>query len=493
MKKNLFLLVALASVAIGCTKSEVVKAPGHNKEIKFNTYVGKTAATKAVSGDLAYLQSFTSEETPSFHVNAFLHDESAVKIDESTGLLDISKIGMTSAYMDKDVWWLSGTDATGIPEETPTLKVIFSEAAVTPAPTLEGAYDGSSIPTGWYDSYSPLANWYATSEQTANTEDGTPTWSAWTIIAITEDNNTNANGSWDYPGTVYWPDATTNRKLAFSAYSLNASDNITFSIPGEGENAERVETPYSHFTYTVPESVAEQDDLLVTPLIPSQGISATGEHATVGLSFKHLLSRVGFSLIANRNEPDIKISIKSVVLEGPFASQGIVALKSLAPEITPIPGAEQASYSLFESMEGGQYEYFEWESSKDRHPIYANKIYTPEVVSKDETTQEEVKTPEEFKDKEDAAPENRYMMIIPTTLGADACISVVYQLTDGAEQTAEISLANWKFEAGKSYDFVFKVSTSAIGFYVEVTDWLPYFPNGENTGIYPLNPEVPEE
>ena len=33
MKKALFFIVALASVAIGCTKSEVVKAPGHNKEI----------------------------------------------------------------------------------------------------------------------------------------------------------------------------------------------------------------------------------------------------------------------------------------------------------------------------------------------------------------------------------------------------------------------------------------------------------------------------
>lgn len=486
MKRFFIISLALAAVAVGCTKSEVTKAPGHNKEIKFNTYVGKAPMTKAVSGDLAYLQSFTTQDTPAFHVNAFLHAE--VGVNENTELLDIATISLASAYMDKDVWWVANAESAGIPEETATLKVIFSEAEAQPE--LTGAYDGT-VPAGWDDAYTPNARWFATS--TASTTTGeddatTTTWSDWAVTEITEDNNTNNLGSWDYPGTVYWPDANSSRKLAFSAYSLNVKDDIEFTIPGEDGNA--VETPYSAFTYTVPAIVAEQNDLLVTPLIPNQGITPTGERTTVGLTFKHMLSRVGFSLIANRNDEDIDITIKSVVVNGPFASKGTVELKSLNPAIVALAGDEHASYSLFQTMESGAYECCVWESKKERQPIYANMLYTPATTTQDATTGEETTVPESYDANKTANPANRYMMIIPTTLSADAHILVKYQLTDATEQTAKISLANWQFEAGKSYDFVFKVSTSAIGFYVEVTPWDSYFPTEENTGIYTLTPEI---
>lgn len=489
MKKTLLFIVALASVAVGCTKSEVVKAPGHNKEIKFATYVGKTPATKAMSGDLAYLQSFTSEQTPSFHVNAFIHTE--VDKDPATDLFNIEGIAMSSAYMDKDVWWVSNESQLGIPEETTVLKVIFSESIEQPS--LEGAYSGDGIiPTGWSDAYSPRANWFATSEFTTTTaEDGTTTsaWGAWAITAITSENNTNALGSWDYPGTVYWPDANSSRKLAFSAYSLNVKNDIKFEVT----NAEGVTsaTPYSNFTYTVPQSVAAQNDLLVTPLIPNQGISATGDYTTVGLTFKHLLSRIGFSLIANRDDEDIKILIKSVTLNGKFPSKGTVDLHTLAPEIVALAGDEHTSYSLFETLEAGKHECCEWSSRIDRQPIYANTIYVPAVTTTNEETGEVTVTEKEkYEPNANPTPDNRYMMLIPTTLGADAHILVKYQLTDADEQTAKIPLADWKFEAGKSYDFVFKVSTSAIGFYVEVSPWDSYFPTEGSSGIYTLTPEI---
>ena len=107
------------------------------------------------------------------------------------------------------------------------------------------------------------------------------------------------------------------------------------------------------------------------------------------------------------------------------------------------------------------------------------------------TGEETIKEPEKYEAKTDAVAANRYMMLIPTTLGADAHILVKYQLTDADEQTAKISLADWKFDAGKSYDFVFKVSTSAIGFYVEVSPWDSYFPTADgSTGVYTLTPEI---
>ena len=490
MKKTLLFIVALASVVVGCTKSEVVKAPGRNKEIKFATYVGKTPVTKAMSGDLAYLQSFTSEQTPSFHVNAFIHTE--VERDEATGLLKIDDIYMSGAYMDKDVWWASSESQLGIPTETDALKVIFSEAVQQP--TLDGAYAGNgTIPTGWTDAYSPRANWYATSAlSTSTAEDGTVTseWGAWVITAITSENNSNPLGTWDYPGTVYWPDANSSRKLAFSAYSLNVKNDIEFKTTNADGVAE--DTPYSSFTYTVPQSVAAQNDLLVTPLIPNQGISATGDYTTVGLTFKHVLSRIGFSLIANRDDDDIKILIKSVTLNGSFPSKGTVNLHTLAPEIVALTGDEHTSYSLFETLEAGKYECCEWSSKVDRQPIYATTIYVPAVTSKNEETGEETVTEKEkYEANANPTPANRYMMLIPTELGEDAHILVTYQLTDADEQTAKISLASVKnFEAGKSYDFVFKVSTSAIGFYVEVSPWDSYFPTEGNSGIYTLTPEI---
>ena len=73
MKKALFFIVALASVAIGCTKSEVIKAPGRGREIKFDNYVGKTPVTKAESVDLDYLKQAIEDEG-GVQVYAFLHN-----------------------------------------------------------------------------------------------------------------------------------------------------------------------------------------------------------------------------------------------------------------------------------------------------------------------------------------------------------------------------------------------------------------------------------
>ena len=112
MKKALFFIVALAAVAIGCTKSEVVKAPGRGREIKFDTYVGKAPVTKAESADLAYLQRALESEG-GFQVYAFLHnyitpttqvpeDGSQVYYGDDK-YVDVTSVGTSSAYMDKEV------------------------------------------------------------------------------------------------------------------------------------------------------------------------------------------------------------------------------------------------------------------------------------------------------------------------------------------------------------------------------------------------------
>ena len=91
MKKTLFFIVALAAVAIGCTKSEVVKAPGRGREVKFDSYVGKSPLTKAESADLAYLQREIANEG-GFQVYAFLHNAIPQTENPETGEIDYSEI-----------------------------------------------------------------------------------------------------------------------------------------------------------------------------------------------------------------------------------------------------------------------------------------------------------------------------------------------------------------------------------------------------------------
>ena len=120
MKKIFFSICALAAVVVGCNKSEMVNAPGRGVEIDFNAYFAKAPLTKAISADADYLKTFTSEATPAFHVNGFLHTEitgtgapaaegGAATIQDS----DLTTISVSNAYMNKNVWWdVDDEDAT---------------------------------------------------------------------------------------------------------------------------------------------------------------------------------------------------------------------------------------------------------------------------------------------------------------------------------------------------------------------------------------------
>ena len=480
MKKALFIIVALASVAIGCTKSEVVKAPGRGREIKFSTYVGKTPVTKAESADLDYVKRATAEG--GFQVYAFLHNYiTPTPVTPPAGdevyngpdtEVDPSTIGTATAYMDKVVTW----DAS--------------------------------------------------------------------------------NSVWDYDGVVYWPDHTTSRKLAFAAYGLNVKNDIQWEIDEAVAGNEKTDHPekqsYTKFTYTVPSAVADQKDLLVAPFLPNQGLSENVEATPVTINFKHLLSRVGFQVVANQDTDDVQIKIQEVKLIGNFPKTGKVDLKGKGVIVPNV--AEGDAFELEYSFFPGN-EYFITTSSKVPTDIFANKIYvaaqdeteegTGEDTGSDDTTGTDDNTgtgedngeenddentdqpttpPTVEADNQDAS--NRYMMIMPSeqakhlvynedgtpVLDAEgnvtyiegkklpgAYIEVHYELTDAEPQKARVSLDGWKFEAGKSYTFIFKVSTYSIEFDVNVESWNEHFtavPEGgkpnEGNGYFTLTPIVGE-
>lgn len=430
MKKALFFIVALASVAIGCTKSEVIKAPGRGREIKFDTYLGNVPVTKAESVDTAYLRRPTAE-SGGVHVYAFLHtnvtdsievtDDSQL-INGSGKILDVSSVPTTSAYLDKVLTW----DA--------------------------------------------------------------------------------ANKNWDYPGVVYWPDYSSTRKLAFVAYALNAettvgSENLIeweadSNVPANDKSGHPEGQSYTKFTYTVPNTVKDQKDLLVTPFEANQGLDENANASAVQLNFKHLLSRVAFQVVANQ-DGDVDIDIKEITLHGKFPRQGKVDLKGRGV-IDPITTEDNPDAAYVEEYTFFQSEdyYFSTKSSKTATDIFENRRITTntEIVPDGEPGEGRSETVVDTLTYD----QNRFMMIMPSVQDG-AYLEVVYQLTDADVQTAQVALADgWNFAAGKSYTFIFKVSTLSIEFEVDVDEWTEHFssstdsegnttyPNGN--GIYTLIP-----
>ena len=330
MKRFIYTTIALAAVAGGCTKSNLVEGPqSMETPIEFETYNGRTPLTKASE------ITNTSIQADGFHVTAFY---------------DVNN----SVYMDRDVTW--------------------------------------------------------------------------------------SGNAWTYSPKAYWP---STGDLDFVAYGLNAASYIT---PAED---------HLTFTYTVPDIVANQEDLVASKFGNS---SKNADNSTVTIQMQHLLSKIGFQVktIYTGNAPDAQVTIKNITLKGDFNKTGSVNLKPAEDEtfkITPTADSEKAaSYALFTDGES-----FTAGASADAQPIYCNSVSNPDESS-------------------------RYMMIMPGNIGQKPTIEVEYKLTGQDDfQKAVIELKKpgasegttvpWTLEAGTAYEFIFTVSISSIDFTGEVVKW----------------------
>lgn len=251
------------------------------------------------------------------------------------------------------------------------------------------------------------------------------------------------NSSWEYrvdgvAEEVYWPG---NARLAFVAYNLAANSCINSDT----------QTP-TGFDFTVNQNVASQVDLVATGLDVMSG-ATNGEDTQVTLSFKHLLSRVGFKVLATHSS-DAAITISSVKLRGVFPKTGHVDLTLSAPAISPVTSGTNAyhyEYSLFAAADDPfVINSRECVTGTEEDPIGPQPIYGSDV-------------------------NNRYMMIMPGPQ-SNASIEVVYQLTgEESPNTAVLPLGdNWSFTAGLSYEFILKISTASIEFDATMSeDWSP--------------------
>ncbi len=310
------------------------------------------------------------------------------------------------------------------------------------------------------------------------------------------------DNKWSYKngGISYWPAEGT---MDFVAYGSNANKKATVNNISNTDLISFTAGSFTEFTYSVPDKVAEQEDLVVAPAILNQA-----KAAKVTFDFKHVLSKVGFSVVANTNNDDdndasndVNITIKNITLKGTFTNKGIINLKATTPVIsTDNINDAVTSYSLFDSdytkgATGTSYNGFVCESKTTSQPIYINTTFAAGDLATDPALPDldtnGVPTDETIKSNYDS----RYLMIMPGTVGdltsnATPYIEVIYELTEGKEEKAKVWLTldgtetgtNWTFDGGKAYEFVLKISTAAIGFTVDVNPWVDYFPVKDQSG-----------
>lgn len=309
-----------------------------------------------------------------------------------------------------------------------------------------------------------------------NTTDYTKTYMSSDVYDSTAGEGGTA--SWVTDVTSYWP---ASGSLDFVAYGLNTDktlDDGTEMMNFNGSN--------TSFIFKVPDSVAEQEDLVVSDFMSKKTLPDSGnadgvdQNGTVTFTLKHLLSRVGFkvqTLYTTDSAPDVTIKITDITLHGGFVNEGTVDLLAASVAITPDETKTTASFSFFE--EG---EYFEAAASKDPVQIYATG--TTAVLPEGQT----------FSPKTNDC----YMMLMPgtvkdnatsiETIGTDPYVEITYELSGAGSQTKRLALpdvkvsnevtTNWTFVANKAYEFLFTVSVESIDFSAEVLDWDYYQGDG---------------
>lgn len=289
------------------------------------------------------------------------------------------------------------------------------------------------------------------------------------------------NGTkWTYGDKkIYWPEGS---NLDFVAYGRNVTDLIS-------------DLDEASFIYTVPSNAAEQKDLVVaTPWLNHNNRTEAG--STVKFDFKHLLTKIGFSIVTNNdytgtNPNPVDVTIKNIRIRATLYNKGAVHLLASTPKVVPDPNSSVSSYSLFnhnypakmqdEYDEEGKLSGFVCHNSTQVVPIYPNMKFKPEDY-------EEVQVPTST---DQSVVDNRFMMILPTQsigevmdvddIDHDAItdenvppyIEVVYQLSGGREETVRAFLKDYGIESflqGRWYEFTFNVSTTAIKFDVKINN-----------------------
>lgn len=272
------------------------------------------------------------------------------------------------------------------------------------------------------------------------------------------------DSKWGYQNAAFWPEG---KQLTFVAFGLNGAPAFTDATED-----------YTKLAFTVNSTVASQKDLVISPKITDMD----GDKVVVQLY--HVLSKVGFKIETKGlagSTASVKATVKNIRLKGNFKTGGTFDLTNAVISGNPVsyteagtPTTGSVDYSLFDSeyelnaTTGTNLPCFVTDGTNKVFDVYANATFNAGSSYTEPTAT-----------STDAS--NRYMMIMPQTV-QNATIEVVYQLTGGIEQKAEIPL-NQTFDPGKAYEFQFTISTVAVDFNVIVNDWTT-----QEIPAEPLNP-----
>ena len=301
---------------------------------------------------------------------------------------------------------------------------------------------------------------------------------------------------WGYTNAAYWPQ---DEELTFLAYGLNGAAAFTDET-----------TDYSKLSYTVPTTMAAQKDLVIGKVIQNRSKAVEGP---VQVNFHHVLSRVGFK-VATSGSSAVNATIKNITISGNFVTGGTFDLTNAVYDDSNNTTAYTApsdktygannsttatatTYSLFDSDYNATTDYTTINEVNDydcfvatgnsTQDIYANNSFNPKSNPRTDFTD----PTNSFQTNKD----NRFLMIMPqytvtpatteggepTISGIDVDIRVIYQLTDAEEQVADFELNNFTFMPGKAYEIVFSISTVAVGFNVDVQNWVTDHTNANTT------------
>lgn len=332
------------------------------------------------------------------------------------------------------------------------------------------------------------------------------------------------NKVWGYDDAMYWPEG---KKLSFVAYGLNV--NTGTALDNTDDIFKRTSGNYTSFSYTIPLEVANQKDLVISPIIQDKDRSS--DNGRIPVHMYHVLSRVGFKVKAE-GDAGIKMAIKNISMSSNFIRTATyyltnavtVSNSTVSYKFYPAKKTDtQVTYSLFDSdytlgtTTGDPRPGFITTSSTTAVPIWKNCYFNPGNINPETLAlpafdeEGELVEPEEVEEGKEgyenylaekalyemrlASIESHYMMIMPQEAD-NASLKVVYQLANAEEQEVDIPIGNFRFEPGKAYEFVFTLSTQLVGFEVDVNIWDPN--NGDETNPetvpidknYPVTPTI---
>ena len=234
--------------------------------------------------------------------------------------------------------------------------------------------------------------------------------------------------------SMYWPDTSSESTLSFVAYSENALGTYT-SADGTSKNIISWTKENEIFEFTVPNYVNEQIDLLATAYQPGL-LLKDNPSGIVSLNFYHLLSRVGFKVQSTSSSNTVTVT--DLTLTGIIPTKGTLDLNDISGDQKPAleieEGEESITYDCITGATG---------------PVgnTASRV-----------------------------PGSEYLMIIPHSMeaGSDYEIEVTYTVGSNPNpRTTKATISGYTFAPGKAYEFILKISTSAIKFQVDIqeSDW----------------------